>query len=90
LTFEAVVRMNRRKGEITGTMNERDFPHIVEVALPPGGFGNQTAEFDSFHREKPSPIRCVNSLRFCGRSWCTRPFAEAVKEKPRTSGAGPT
>jgi len=23
--------MNRRKGEITGTMNERDFPHIVEL-----------------------------------------------------------
>jgi hypothetical protein len=29
--------MSRRKGEITGHMNERDFPHLVELELPPGG-----------------------------------------------------
>jgi hypothetical protein len=29
--------MIRRKGEITGATNERDFPHVVELALPPGG-----------------------------------------------------
>jgi hypothetical protein len=27
-----------RKGEITLHMNERDFPHLVELMLPPGGF----------------------------------------------------
>jgi hypothetical protein len=27
--------MSRRKGEITGHMNERDFPHLVELELPP-------------------------------------------------------
>jgi hypothetical protein len=32
------VRMTRRKSEITGHMNERDFPHLVELHLPPGGF----------------------------------------------------
>jgi hypothetical protein len=26
-----------RKGEITGHMNEREFPHPVELMLPPGG-----------------------------------------------------
>jgi hypothetical protein len=30
--------MSRRKGEITGLMNERDFCHFVELALPSGGF----------------------------------------------------
>jgi hypothetical protein len=30
--------MTRRKGEITGHQNERDFPHIVELPLPSGGF----------------------------------------------------
>jgi len=30
--------MTRRKGEITGAQNERDFPYLVELALPPGGF----------------------------------------------------
>ena len=27
--------MSRRKSEITGHMNERDFPHLVELELPP-------------------------------------------------------
>jgi hypothetical protein len=30
--------MSRRKGEITARMNERDYPHIVELALPPVEF----------------------------------------------------
>jgi hypothetical protein len=30
--------MTRRKGEITARMNERDYPHIVELPLPEGGF----------------------------------------------------
>ena len=30
------VRMTRRKREITGFMNERDFPHLVELKLPLG------------------------------------------------------
>ncbi len=29
--------MTRRKGEITGRMNERDYPHLVELPLPPRG-----------------------------------------------------
>jgi hypothetical protein len=33
--------MSRRKGEVTGHMNERDFPHLVELELPPGGFRSQ-------------------------------------------------
>ena len=30
--------MTRRKREITGLANEQDFPHLVELALPPGAF----------------------------------------------------
>jgi hypothetical protein len=30
--------MSRRKGEITARINERDFPHIVELALPSADF----------------------------------------------------
>jgi hypothetical protein len=29
--------MSRRKSEITGHMNQQDFPHLVELELPPGG-----------------------------------------------------
>jgi len=28
--------MSRRKREITGLMNEEDFPHLVELKLPLG------------------------------------------------------
>ncbi len=31
--------MTRRKREITGLANEQDFPHLVELAVPPEGFG---------------------------------------------------
>jgi hypothetical protein len=44
--------VTRRKGEITGHHNERDFPHLVELPLPSGGFRNQLSEFDAFHREQ--------------------------------------
>jgi hypothetical protein len=38
-------------------MNERDFPHVVELALPPGGFRGRSSEFEAFHRELGIPIR---------------------------------
>jgi hypothetical protein len=50
--------MTRRKGEITARMNERDAPHIVELALPDRGFGHVLTEMEAFHRE-----RGIGSLR---------------------------
>ena len=44
--------MSCRKQEITGLSNERDFPHLVEFALSPGGFRSVFLEFDAFHREQ--------------------------------------
>jgi hypothetical protein len=49
--------MSRRKGEITGLINERDFRHLVELALPSGSFRSQTSEFESFHRDRRISIR---------------------------------
>lgn len=65
--------MNGRKGETTGRMNERDFPHLIELAVPPRGFQGQDLEFDAFHREHGIPIRCGSAqqeegqfyVRFC-------------------------
>ena len=54
--------MSRRKGEITGHMNERDFPHLVELALPPGGFRSRSDEMQAFQREHGIQIRR-------GRGW---------------------
>jgi hypothetical protein len=39
--------MTRRKREITGLANEQHFPHLVELALPPGGFRSVFLEFDA-------------------------------------------
>jgi hypothetical protein len=44
--------MTRRKGEITARMNERDFPHIVELLLPDGGFGSALDSMYAFHRDR--------------------------------------
>ena len=42
--------MTRRKGGITGRMNERDLAHIVELVLPDGGFGRTLDAIHAFHR----------------------------------------
>src|SRR5262249_36575587 len=49
--------MTRRKREIVGLTNERDFPHLVELALPPGGFRSVFLEIDTFHRDRRIPVR---------------------------------
>jgi hypothetical protein len=43
--------MSRRKGEITARMNERKYPHLVELPLPPGGFGIRQRAMLAFHRQ---------------------------------------
>jgi len=49
--------MTRRKREIVGLRNERDFPHVVELALPPEGFRSVLLEIDAFHRDRRFPVR---------------------------------
>jgi hypothetical protein len=63
----------RRKSETVRLTNERDFPHLVELALPPGGFRSFFLEIDTFHRERRIPVRRGRSrheaeqsyIRFC-------------------------
>jgi hypothetical protein len=55
--------MTRRKREITGLANEQDFPHVVELAVPPEGFRGAFLEFDAFHRERRIPVRRGRSRR---------------------------
>ena len=65
--------MTRRKREIAGLANEQDFPHLVELALPPGGFRTVFLEIDTFHRDRRIPARRGRSrhepeqfyIRFC-------------------------
>jgi len=65
--------MTPRKREILGLRNERDFPHLVELALPPKAFRSVLLEIDVFHRERRIPVRRGRSrhevnqvyIRFC-------------------------
>jgi hypothetical protein len=63
----------RRKSETVRLTNERDFPHLVELALPPEGFRSVFLAIDAFHRERRIPVRRGQSrhevkqfyVRFC-------------------------
>jgi hypothetical protein len=65
--------MTRRKRETTGLSNERDFPHLVELALPPAGLPSIFLDIDAFHRQNRIPARRGRSrheigqphIRFC-------------------------
>ena len=52
-----VAPMSRRKYVITARMNERDYPYIVELALPPGGFRARSDAMLACHRERHIQIR---------------------------------
>ena len=41
--------MTRYKGQHSATMNERNFPHIVEIVVPPGGLGKTLDAMYDFH-----------------------------------------
>jgi hypothetical protein len=65
--------MTRRKSEFVRLTNERDFPHLVELALPPEGFRDVLLQIDAFHRDRHIPVRRGRSrygvtplyVRFC-------------------------
>jgi hypothetical protein len=65
--------MTHRKREIVGLRKERDFPHLLELALPVGPFRSVFQEIDAFHRERRIPVRRGRSrhevkqvyIRFC-------------------------
>jgi len=45
------------KRETVRLRTERNFPHLVELALPKKGFRDVVQEIDAFHRERRIPIR---------------------------------
>ena len=51
------MRMSRRKGEINARINERDFPHIVELQLQLDRFHDRELEIAAFHRGRGIPVR---------------------------------
>jgi hypothetical protein len=75
--------MSSRKGEITARVIERDYPHIVELPLPSGGFRAKSEDILTFHRERAIPPRrharvslMFNSLS----SWAIRTSSARAKQ----------
>ena len=76
--------MARYKGQRKVSKNERDFPHHVEMPLPPCGFGRRLDEMNDWHLEQG-----IQSVRGRGHyesdrhyiKWCfaDRETAEAFK-----------
>jgi len=61
--------MTRRKGQRTPAQNEREFPLIVEMAVPPNGFGRKLDAMHAFHSE-----RGLEARRGCGRRHAEQDF----------------
>ena len=69
--------MSRYKGRSSAKAIERDFPHIVEMAVPPNGFGRQLDLMYDWHRahniearrgsgrreDDRDIVRCVSRIR---------------------------
>jgi hypothetical protein len=70
--------MTRRKVEITARMNERDYPHIVELALPPGGFRSRSDAMLAFHRERGIQIRRGQGRNDDGQFYVRYCFADPI------------
>jgi hypothetical protein len=41
--------MTRHKGRFSSKSIERDFPHIIEIDVPPGGLGTRLNAMHNFH-----------------------------------------
>jgi hypothetical protein len=67
----------RYKGRISAKNIERDFPHIVEIVVPPGGLGKRLDQMYDWHRERDIEVHRGSGRLEEGRDivrWC---FADA-------------
>jgi hypothetical protein len=65
--------MARYKGRSGSKAIGRDFPHIVEIVVPPGGLGKQLDAMYDWHRERGIEAHRGSGRREEGRDiirWC--------------------
>jgi hypothetical protein len=75
----AIVRcMSCRKREIAPRMENRDFPHLVELVLPPGGLGEGDLAIAAFHKERRIAARFGNVGHNDGEFCVTLCFADSA------------
>jgi hypothetical protein len=59
-------------------MNERDYPHIVELPVPRGGFRDTSFAIDDFHQERGVEIRRGQGSYEEGQFYVRYCFADPV------------
>jgi hypothetical protein len=69
--------MTRRKSEITARMNERDYPHIVELPVPPGAFEQPMTCWRSTASATFKSVAARGAITTVNPT-CTYCFADAV------------
>jgi hypothetical protein len=59
----------RYKGRLSHKQIERDFPHLVDVRIPPDGLGRRLDEMDAWHLARGlralRSSACLWTARFC-------------------------
>jgi len=65
--------MTRYKGRTSQKAIEREFPHVVEIAVPPRGLGAQLDAMHHFHRARGIQACIGLGRRDCLRWYFTRP-----------------
>lgn len=69
--------MTRYKGELRATRTEQEFPHHVDIIVPPGGLGRRLDDMYNFHIQndiKPKRGQGKHSADSAVIRWC---FADA-------------
>jgi hypothetical protein len=75
--------MRRYKGRPSAKTIARDFPHVVQIAVPPGGLGKRLNAMYSFHQQRRIQVAHAarrrddehDYLRWC---FARRAIAEAL------------
>ena len=71
------IKRDRYKGRVSPKIVERDFPHIVEIAVPLGGLGKRLDAIHEWHLARGITARHGQQRHVDGRDfvrWC---FADA-------------
>ena len=74
--------MRRYEGRPSAKTVARDFPHVVEITVPPGGLGKTLNAMYAFQQQRRIQVAHLPRRRYDGRDylrWCCarRAIAEA-------------
>jgi hypothetical protein len=73
--------MTRSKGRVGPIETERTHPHIVELNIPPGGFGKRLDVMAGWHRERGLEVHEGKGYYAEPNWYARRCFAKAAEAK---------